>query len=122
MPRFKVETEEKVHGVYYVEAADEQAARDLFEQGSVQPPEIFESLDAEITGVEEVPMDWSRTRPKYENRTTVKVEGEDTLYEIASNSCHRVTGWQYALTRAGEPPSTGAHPRNPIPEAQVTPV
>lgn len=55
MPRFKIETEETVHGVYYVEAVDEQAARDLFDRGSVQPPEIFESTDTEIKSVEEAP-------------------------------------------------------------------
>lgn len=46
-PRYRIETEENVHGVYHVEARDEQHARDLFDQGSVQPPEVFESISVE---------------------------------------------------------------------------
>lgn len=53
MPRFKIETRETVHGVYHVEADNEWHARALFEQGSVEPPSVFESVDTEVKSVEE---------------------------------------------------------------------
>lgn len=48
---FTIDTEEKVMGVYLVEAETEEEARELFEQGSVQPAVVFESVETKVIKV-----------------------------------------------------------------------
>ena len=42
MPNFEIHTLEEVHGVYVVQAADENEAREMFYQGDVPNPSLYE--------------------------------------------------------------------------------
>lgn len=48
---FTIDTEEKVQGVYRVEADSAEQAQELFEQGSVNPPVIYEAVETKIVRI-----------------------------------------------------------------------
>lgn len=54
MPSFRIETEGTAHEVYYVDAPDEETARNLFNNGQITKPAVLEVEGAEIIEITEV--------------------------------------------------------------------
>jgi len=53
MPEFKVHTKEIVHGIYVIDADTWKEAEERFNEGLSGSPWFTESVDAEVTCVEE---------------------------------------------------------------------
>lgn len=55
MPWFTVETEERVRGVYDVEADNRLRAEQMMEAGEVTEARVYEAIDMEVVRVEPQP-------------------------------------------------------------------
>lgn len=53
MPQFKVHTKETVHAIYMVEAETWKEAEEKFDEGLAGSPWFTETLDAEVSCVED---------------------------------------------------------------------
>lgn len=54
MPQFKVHTKEICHGLYVIEADSAEGAEERFNEGLSGSADFHETLDEEVTCVEEI--------------------------------------------------------------------